>query len=138
MTKKPWFPFYPSDWLHGTSGLTLEECGAYIQIIATLYENENAIELERIEHPVTGKLQGYSYKRLARQLNTRADKIERLVDGLVKAHKLSIQAGFLTNKRVGQELSKREMISRRNRENVLKRRDRQDPKIKYFNDLRKM
>jgi uncharacterized protein YdaU (DUF1376 family) len=138
MSRKPWFPFYPSDWLHGTSGLTLDECGAYIQIIALLYECDNALELERIEHPVTGKLQGYSYRRIARQLNTRTDKIERLIEGLVKAHKLSIQAGFLTNNRVGQELTKRDMISKRNRDNVSKRRDRQNANVTYFNGLRKL
>ena len=138
MSGKSWFPFYPSDWLHGTSEMTLEEAGAYIQIIACLYECDNALELERIEHSVTGKLQGYSYKRLARRLNTRADKLDRIVASLVKSHKLSIQAGFLTNARVGKELAKREMISNKNRENVSKRRDRQDPKIKYFNGLRKL
>jgi uncharacterized protein YdaU (DUF1376 family) len=138
MSKGKWFPFYPSDWLHGTSEMTLEETGAYIQIVAILYECDNALELERIEHPVTGKLTGYSYKRLARRLNTRADKIERIVANLIKAHKLSLHAGFLTNARVGKELAKREMISNKNRENVSKRRDRQDPKVRYFKDLRRL
>jgi uncharacterized protein YdaU (DUF1376 family) len=138
MSKKPWFPFYPSDWLHGTSGLTLEECGAYIQIIATLYECDNALELERIEHPVTGKLQGYSYTRLARRFGCRADRFERIITALLKAQKLSLQAGYLTNARVAKELAKRASISNNNRINVGKRRDRQYPKIKYFNGLRKM
>lgn len=138
MTTKPWFAFYPSDWLHGTSGLSLEEAGAYIQIIAHLYECDNAYELERIEHPVTGKLQRYGYARLARALNSRADKVERIVTALIKAKKLSLQAGYLTNARVGREMAKREMISRRNRENVSKRRDRQPGNVLNLNILRKM
>ena len=136
MSKAPWFPFYPSNWLHGTSTLTLEETGAYIQIIALLYENENALELDRVEHPITGKLQGYCYKRLARRLNSRADKIKRLVESLVKVKKLSIQAGYLTNGKVGEELHKREMISRRNRDHVSKRRDRQNGNVLNIKSLR--
>lgn len=138
MTSKPWFPFYPSDWLHGTSELSLEEVGAYIQIIATLYECDNAYELERIEHPVTGRLVKHSYARLAKRLNSRADKVERIVAALLKAKKLSLQAGHLTNARVGVELAKRETISRRNRENVSKRRDRQPKNVLNINVLRRM
>lgn len=104
MSGMRWFKFDSSDWLHGTAMLNLEEIGAYIQIIALLYESENALEIERISHPVTGKLVGYSYKRLARILNTRSDKLKRLIDGLVLQNKLSIQAGYLTNNRVGKEL----------------------------------
>jgi len=32
-----YFPFYPADWLADTSVLTLEEKGAYITLIATMY-----------------------------------------------------------------------------------------------------
>ena len=34
----PWFKFYPSDWLGGTRGLTAEETGVYITMIAMMYE----------------------------------------------------------------------------------------------------
>lgn len=121
MSNNPWFSFYPSDWLNGTAGLSLEEVGAYIQIVALLYENENALALERIEHPVTGKLQGYSYRVLARRLNSRSDRVKRIVERLVKLGKLSVQAGFLTSHRVGKEIAKREKKSKRTREAAHKR-----------------
>ena len=132
MSVTPWFPFYPSDFLHGTSGMSLEEVGAYIKLIALLYENQNALALGRIEHPITGKLEKYSYKRMGRMLNTRSDKAEKLVLSLIKQEKISIEAGYLTNRRVAREMQKREAISRKNRENVAKRRDRQNAKIVDF------
>lgn len=121
MKKSPWVPFYPSDWLNGTSSLTLDQAGAYIQIIALLYDNENALPLDRIEHPVTGKLEGYKYTSLARRLNTRADKLERIVSTLLKQQKLSIQGGYLTSSRVGRELAKLEKKSERTRNAAHKR-----------------
>lgn len=138
MSSKPWFPFYPSDWLAGTATLSLEEVGVYTQVIMLLYENDNALELERLEHPVTGKLQGYGYRLLARRLNSRADKVKRIIEALLKQNKLSVQAGYLTNPRVGKELHKREMISERNRDNVSKRRDRQAMNVYEINRLRKL
>tara|TARA_Y100000114_G_C11723060_1_gene309501 strand:+ start:462 stop:890 length:429 start_codon:yes stop_codon:yes gene_type:complete len=36
-----YFPFYPADWLADTSVLTLEEKGAYITLIATMYLQED-------------------------------------------------------------------------------------------------
>jgi hypothetical protein len=115
-SNKPWIPFYPSDWLNGTAGLKIEEVGVYIQVTALLYDSDNAIELDRIEHPVTGKLQGYCYKALAHRFGMRADKFERIVTSLIKRKKLSEQAGFLTSNRVARELAKREQKSNRNRE----------------------
>ncbi len=133
--KKKWFAFYPSDWITGVEQLNLEEVGAYIQIIARLYECDNCLMLDRIEHPVTGKLEKYSYKGLARALNTRSDKLERIVNVLLKKQKLHIMAGALTSHRVAVELAKVEMISKRNRENVSKRRDRQHKNIIKFNRM---
>lgn len=121
MSKPTWVSFYPSDWLNGTSSLTLEQVGAYIQITALLYDNDNALELDRVEHPVTGKLQGYKYTSLARRLNTRSDKLERIVSVLLKQHKFSIQGGYLTSSRVGRELAKVEKKSERTRNAAHKR-----------------
>lgn len=33
MTKSPAFLFYPGDWLGGTLGMTLEEKGAYMELL---------------------------------------------------------------------------------------------------------
>lgn len=116
MSAKPWFPFYPSDWLNGTAGMSIEDVGVYIQITAMLYDSDNALELDRIEHPVTGKLQGYCYKALAKRFGMRSDRFERIVTSLIKRKKLSEQAGFLTSNRVARELAKRERKSNRSRE----------------------
>jgi len=121
MTRNVWFAFYPSDWLNGTAGLPLETVGAYIQITALLYDHENAYPLDRKEHPVTGKLEGYCYKTLARRLNSRADKVERIISDLIRRGKLANQGGYLTSKRVARELTKREMKSRSSKEAAQKR-----------------
>ena len=42
-----YFPFYPADWLADTSVLTLEEKGAYITIIATMYLQDDCSLFKR-------------------------------------------------------------------------------------------
>ena len=121
MSNSPWFRFFPSDWLTGTADLSLEEAGAYIQIIALLYDKDNALALDRIEHPITGKLQGYSYRPLARRLNTRSDKLKKIIERLIAMEKLSVQGGFLTSKKVAREMAKREKKSESTRNAAHKR-----------------
>ena len=133
MSKKPWFPFYPSDWLNGTAGMPIDEIGVYIQITALLYDNENALELDRIEHPITGKLEGYSYHSLAHRLRMRSDRVERIVASLVKRKKLSIQAGFITSNRVAREMLKREQKSNKSREAAQRRWEVQPKNLIKFN-----
>ena len=42
-----YFPFYPADWLADTSVLTLEEKGAYITLIATMYLQDDCSLFKR-------------------------------------------------------------------------------------------
>ena len=119
MSKKPlWVSFYPVSWLNGTAEMSLEEVGAYIQITALLYDNENAYALDRILHPITGKVERYGYSSLARRLHTRPNRLERLIASLLQRGKLSLQAGYLTSPRVGDGLREVEIKSSRSRVNA--------------------
>ena len=42
-----YFPFYPADWLADTSVLSLEEKGAYITLISTMYLQEDCSVFKR-------------------------------------------------------------------------------------------
>lgn len=121
MSGASWIPFYPSDWLNGTAGMPLDEIGIYIQITMLLYDSDNAIPLDRVEHPVTGKVQGYDYRTLAQRFGIRRDRCARLVASLLKRQKLSIQAGYLTSNRVARELAKRAQKSNRTRVSAQRR-----------------
>lgn len=45
MSESPYIPFYPSDWLAGTRGLTAAETGVYITLISLMYEREQPIDM---------------------------------------------------------------------------------------------
>ena len=136
MYKQQWFPFYHANWRDGTRGMTPAQKGIYIDIIAELYDCENALELERKENPITGKLEKYCFKTLARRFNTRTDFLEKRVNELIKMKKISIIAGYITQKKVGEEIHKREMISTRKRENAQKRWNLHAENVKDFNKYR--
>jgi uncharacterized protein YdaU (DUF1376 family) len=56
--------FYPQDWLVKTGGLTAEQCGVYIQIIALIYATRGPIQND--PHRIAGLLRCSS--RLARRV----------------------------------------------------------------------
>ncbi|MDX5416059.1 MAG: YdaU family protein [Alphaproteobacteria bacterium] len=93
MGKNPFFPFYPSDWLAGTRGLTAAETGVYITLVAMMYEAEGPIDRDM--------------RRLARLCGSTPASFKKIVDGLVKAGKLTVDERGFFNPRVGVEIEKR-------------------------------
>ena len=59
-----YFPFYPADWLADTSVLTLEEKGAYITIIATMYLQDDCSLFKRHLPNILGIRDNKKYKKL--------------------------------------------------------------------------
>ena len=93
MSRSPFIPFYPSDWLAGTRGLTAAETGIYITLIAMMYEREAPLEAD--------------YKRLARLCGATVPSFMAALDSLVSEAKITVTNGALWNARVQVELGKR-------------------------------
>lgn len=96
--KRPWFKFYPSDWLNGTRGLSLEERGAYMTLLALMYDQQGAIPDD--ERWVCGAL----------DCDVRVWR--RLRDKLCRYGKIVPNAdGFLVNRRVLEEVRSGELLA---------------------------
>ena len=93
MSESPYIPFYPSDWLAGTRGLTAAETGVYITLIAMMYEREAPIQM--------------SHDRLARLCGTTKTNLKAAVRVLVQEGKLIETDAGLWNERVECECEKR-------------------------------
>jgi len=93
VSRSPFIPFYPSDWLAGTRGLTAAETGIYITLIAMMYEREAPLEAD--------------YKRLARLCGATVPSFMAALDSLVSEAKIAVTNGGLWNARVQVELGKR-------------------------------
>jgi uncharacterized protein YdaU (DUF1376 family) len=96
MGKKRWFRFYIDRWLKGTFGLSPNEIAAYVTVLCELYDNDGFVKL--------------NCDVMARRCGMRPTSFQKAIDGLVRAGKLDIQRGFLTNKTVTQEIIEREKL----------------------------
>lgn len=96
--KRPWFKFYPSDWLNGTRGLTLEERGAYMTIIALMYDQQGAIPDDE--------------RWMCGALDCDVRVWRRLRDKLCRYGKITPNTdGFLVNRRVLEEVRSAELLA---------------------------
>ena len=93
MADSPYIPFYPSDWLAGTRGLSAAETGVYITILCMIYEREAPLDMPR--------------DRLARLCGCTVTNFERALSALIDGGKLIIKDGGLWNKRAECELELR-------------------------------
>ena len=93
MADSPYIPFYPSDWLAGTRGLSAAETGVYITILCMIYEREAPVDMPR--------------DRLARLCGCTVTNFDRALSGLIDGGKLIIKDGGLWNKRAECELELR-------------------------------
>lgn len=89
----PWFKFFPSDWLAGTSGLTAAERGAYITLVCLMHEQEGPI--------------AHDTKRLARRCGMTLKTFEKTLEGLIEEGKIIVSDEGLMNRRVAQQLKNR-------------------------------
>lgn len=93
MSDSPYVPFYPSDWLAGTRGLTAAETGVYITLVALMYERETPIDTPP--------------ERLARLCGCTPAACRKALATLIDEGKLIATGAGLWNARVGIEIEKR-------------------------------
>lgn len=96
--KRPWFKFYPSDWLNGTRGLSLEERGAYMTLLALMYDQQGAIPDDE--------------RWMCGALDCDVRVWRRLRDKLCRYGKITPNTdGFLVNRRVLEEVRSAELVA---------------------------
>jgi len=84
-------PFYPSDWLAGTRGLSAEETGVYITLVARIYEMAGPIERDD--------------NRLARLCGCGSKaKFVKALEYLISEGKIVEREGRITNERAEKEI----------------------------------
>jgi uncharacterized protein YdaU (DUF1376 family) len=84
-------PFYPSDWLAGTRGMTAAEMGVYITILAMIYERAGPIKADDMA-------------KLARLCGTSASALKGILESLIADEKLTLVDGHLSNRRAELEI----------------------------------
>lgn len=109
-------PFYPSDWLAGTRGLSAEETGVYITLIARIYEMAGPIERDD--------------KRLFRLCGcrTKAAFVKALEYLIVEGKIIEID-GYLTNERAQKEIQNTTEKSAKAKQKAKRRWDNKHRKI---------
>jgi len=90
----PWFRFFPSDWLAGTSELSAAEKGVYITLLALIYDHGGSIERDD--------------GRLGRRCGLPKVSFTKVLESLIDLKKISEVDGRLENDRAKNELSERE------------------------------
>ncbi len=86
----PYFKFYPRDWLQATRDLTLEQRGAYIDLICIIMEMEGHL--------------ADNDKWIAHQMHVTARKWRSLKGELVAHEKIAVSDGKIVNERCVKEL----------------------------------
>lgn len=103
----PWFKFFPRDWLDKTRKLSLEERGAYIDMIAMRMINDGPVPED--------------YSWLGHQMHVSPRKARAIVEGLIDALKIRRDGEGLTNDRCEEELRARDHQRKINTETAVKR-----------------
>lgn len=86
-------PFYPSDWLAGTRGMTSEEAGVYITLLAKMYEMAGPIERND--------------ERLYRICGCKSRRVfVKVLEYLISEGKIVEAEGELFNERTAKEIDK--------------------------------
>lgn len=93
----PWFRFFPSDWLAGTSGLSAAERGVYITLLAMMYDHGGSIKRDD--------------ERLARRCGLPIVGFRRALEALIAENKILFVNGELVNERAKREFIERESYS---------------------------
>lgn len=84
-------PFYPSDWLAGTRGMTAPQMGVYITLIAMMYERAGPIRCDDLP-------------KLARLCGTSASAMKGLLEDLISDGKITRDGDLLSNRRAMLEI----------------------------------
>lgn len=92
---RPWYQRYPADWIMGTKGLTLEQKGAYNEILEYLNERDHALpDDDRI---------------ISTLLGCSPQKWRTIKPVLVQRGHITIHNDYLTNPRFEREKAERDL-----------------------------
>lgn len=119
MSKLPFMPFYPEDWMNGTLGLKPEAKAFYIDMLCLLWKRRG--RLANDPAAITELLPTWGKR-----------KTERLLSALIKAGKLIVHGDAVGNSRIDEELAKAEARSEKNRK---KPAEKSAPKIQVSSKL---
>lgn len=112
MSSRPWFKCYPSDWLRGTRKLDPYQRGVYWDLCCLIYEAGGPIEDDETE--------------IASELRITKRKWRAVRDALIKAGKLHVVGGRLSNKRAEKVINSCQN-ERKNRSEAAKKRGENAP-----------
>lgn len=114
----PYFKFYPRDWLESTRDLSLEQRGAYIDLICILMEMEGYL--------------ADNDKWISHQMHVSPRKWKALKNGLVDHEKIAIQDGQIVNDRCLKEINAL-MLQRQNISGsaVKRERNKRETSVKH-------
>lgn len=101
MENKPWVRFFSSNWLAGTSGLTVAEKGVFITLCALIYEHDGPIVRDD--------------GRLARRCGCPKATFTKILAELVDQGKIDEANGFLVNSKCLSEIDDRNKRSENGR-----------------------
>ena len=107
----PWFKFFAQYWLDSTRQLSIEQRGAYIDIIAMRMISDS---------PLDDK----NYKWLAHQMHISSRRALALVEGLIAAKRITKTADGITDERCEKEIAARARQRSVNADNAGKRGDK--------------
>ena len=93
MSRVPYFPFYPADFMNGVRGLTAQEVGVYTMLLCRIYEESGPVEY----HP----------RRLSTYCGMREATFVSVVEKLVDLDKIQVADGRVSNRRAEVEIAKR-------------------------------
>lgn len=106
MNERPWYRRYPSDFLHGCAGMTLEQKGAYSVVLDLIYDRRGPI-------PDDARwIAGHCGCSVRMWNKVRAE--------LIEAGKLTAEAGFISNPRAMREVDIAAVTARKLAENGAK------------------
>lgn len=92
MSGRPWFRFFPRDWISGTRGLSDRARGAYIDLLARMYD--------------LGRQLDYDERDLCRFLGYRdKQQLGPVIKELIDAGKIIVEDGKLSNERFQREMA---------------------------------
>lgn len=112
MTKtSPWFKFDSSAYLIGTEALSLEEQGAYVRLLANMYDRDGPLPNDD--------------EVVARMLGGNVRRWRRIKAALINAGKIKITASGIINDRAMREISERRAKSKKAAAAARKRHENQ-------------
>ena len=88
-----WFKFYPADFMNGVRGLSAQEVGLYMMLLARIYEENGPVEY----HPL----------RLSTYCGMREATFVKTLEKLLALGKITLRDGMLSNGRAEEEISNR-------------------------------